>query len=177
MNTKLRYAFALCALLAACSGSSASDDSPSSTSSFVAFANDFKGYHSWQSFDVSAEAKEKGIHDGTVIEYVNQLPASGSTEYPLGTLVVKEAIGGAMGNALFAMARRGGNYNSTGVRGWEWFELENLATEDDSVKIIWRGFGPPIGEEYGGDPNSTCNTCHKKCVDAVCSTPLALENF
>lgn len=177
MTNNLRYAFASCALLAACSGSPAGEDNPSSTTSFVAFADDFKGYHSWQSFDVSAEANEKGIHDGTVIEYVNQLPPTGSTEYPLATLVVKEATGGAMGHALFAMARRGGNYNSTGARGWEWFELENLTGDEDAVKIVWRGFGPPIGEEYGGDPNSTCNTCHKKCVDAVCSTPLALENF
>jgi hypothetical protein len=165
----------VCALLLGCSGGSTPSE-PTGTS-FVAVADDYTGYHSWQSFDVSAEANTQGIHDGTVTEYVNALPPSGSTEFPLATLIVKEAIGGEMGHALFAMARRGGSFNSSGARGWEWFELENVGDADDRVKIVWRGFGPPLGEMYGGDPNSSCNTCHTKCADAVCSGPLNLTNF
>lgn len=176
MIAKLCPALVLSALLAACSGGG-SDEATTPGTSFVAFADDFRGYHSWQSFDVSAESNEEGIHDGTVLEYINALPPSGSTEFPLGTLIVKESTGGTMGPALFAMARRGGNFNSTGVRGWEWFELENVASGNDAVNIVWRGFGPPVGEAYGGDPNSTCNSCHKQCPDAVCSTPLSLQNL
>lgn len=176
MTFKLCHAIGLAsALLIACGGSPSSSDTTGT--SFVAVAEDFQGYHSWQSFDVSAEANTLGIHDGTVIEYVNSLPPSGSTEFPQATLIVKEAVGGAMGHALFAMSRRGGNFNSSGARGWEWFELENVGDANDNVKIVWRGFGPPLGEQYGGDPNSTCNTCHKQCADSVCSSPLQLTNF
>jgi hypothetical protein len=167
---------ALSALLSACGGSDA--EPQTSSTSFLAVAADFQGYRSWPSFDVTAEAVIVGIHDGsTVTEYVNTLPPSGLSEFPLGTLVVKEALGGTMTHELFAMARRGGNFNSTGVRGWEWFELVNLEDGKDSVKINWRGFGPPLGEMYGGDPNSTCNTCHKECAGAVCSSALQLSNF
>jgi len=177
MSRRSLVVFGLCALLSACSGSGASSEEPSSTS-FLAVAADFRGYRSWPAFDVSAEAVIVGIHDGsTVTEYVSALPPSGSTEFPLGTLIVKEAIGGTMEHELFAMARRGGNFNSTGARGWEWFELVNLEDGKDSVKINWRGFGPPLGEMYGGDPNSGCNMCHKACVDSVCATPVQLSNF
>ena len=174
----LRAAITTCfaGLLLACSGSGGASD-PTSTQ-FLAVVEDFNGYHSWPSFDVTGEAVVVGIHDGsTVTEYVNMLPPTGATEFPQGTLIVKEAIGGTMEHELFAMARRGGNFNSTGARGWEWFELVNLEDGKDSVKINWRGFGPPLGEMYGGDPNSTCNTCHKTCVDSVCATPVQLSNF
>ncbi|MGC4092559.1 MAG: hypothetical protein QM756_32705 [Polyangiaceae bacterium] len=165
-----------CSLLAACSGSGG--DAGTTATQFVPVAESFRGYHSWPSFDVTAEAVVVGIHDGsTVTAYMNQLPATGSAEFEQGTMIVKEAVGGTMEHELFAMARRGGNFNSVGAVGWEWFELENLADGNDGVKVVWRGFGPPIGEVYGGDPNSTCNTCHKACTGSVCSSPLQLANF
>ncbi|MFZ5893185.1 MAG: hypothetical protein ACOY0T_19150 [Myxococcota bacterium] len=167
---------AVAAVLAACGGGS-SEEPSTTANSFVAVSESFRGYHSWTSFDVSAEASALGIHDGSVIEYVNTLPPTGSTEFPLATIIVKEATGGTVPHELFAMVRRGGNFNATGARGWEWFELENLTDGNDGVKIVWRGFGPPIGEEYGGDAEGGCNGCHTACADAVCSTPLQLANF
>jgi hypothetical protein len=147
-------------------------------STYLAFAQSFRGYHDWPSYDVTEDADLVGIHDGSVVtEYINRLPPSGSLEFPIGTLVVKEATGGTIEHEIFAMAKRGGGFNTTAT-GWEWFELENLDCADDRVKLIWRGVGPPIGETYGGDPNGGCNSCHAECGnDAVCAKALQLDTF
>lgn len=144
----------------------------------LAFAQDFAGYHSWPSFDTSQDAELVGIHDGSVInEYINRLPESGSAQFPVGTLIVKEATGGTIPHEIFAMGKRGGSYNPD-TPGWEWFELENIESAGDKVKVIWRGFGPPLGENYGGDPNAGCNSCHTECGnDGVCAKALQLLDF
>ena len=158
--------------LAGCSGAG---EEPASDQKdvFVAFAADFKGFRSWQAFDVTEDADLVGIHDGsTVMEYVNAMPPAGSESFPVGTIIVKEATVGTLAHEMFAMVNRGGGYNS-GAPGWEWFELESTGAED--VVIVWRGVGPPSGENYGGDPNAGCNTCHVDCGnDAVCAKALAL---
>jgi hypothetical protein len=175
-------AVALLAILAAsCGGGSGSANGAGGAGDgtpFLAFGKDFQGYHGWASFDVTDDADLAGIHDGsTVIEYVNQLPASGLSEFPQKTIIVKEATGGTIAHELFAMVKRGGGFNAA-LPGWEWFELENLDDGTDSVKIVWHGFGPPKGDMYGGDSGSGCNTCHLACGnDGVCATPLNLSNF
>lgn len=164
--------------------SSCGDSNPDASSAalppepFLAFADDFRGYHDWTHYDVTDDADLVGIHDGsTVLEYINHLPPSGSTQFPVGTIIVKEATGGTQAHELFAMVKRGGGYNA-GAPGWEWFEVQNLDNGCDGVRIVWRGVGPPAGETYGGDPNAGCNTCHTDCGnDAVCAKPLNLANF
>ena len=153
-------------------------DAATPPSVFVAFAADFRGYHSWPSFDTSEDADLVGIHDGSVVtEYIRRAPPSGSSEFPVASLIVKEATGGTIPHEIFAMAKRGGGFNS-GAPGWEWFELENLDCPDDRVKVIWRGVGPPLGENYGGDPNAGCNSCHTDCGnDGVCAKALSLAGF
>ena len=146
---------------------------------FLATAEDFRGYHGYPSFDVTGEGGPLGIHDGSVIsEYINRVPPSGAGAFPIGTLIVKEATGGTAAHELFAMVKRGGGFNS-GAPGWEWFELQNLDDGRDGVKILWRGFGPPVGEGYGGDPEGGCNSCHGACSanDSVCSSALQLRSF
>jgi hypothetical protein len=145
---------------------------------FVAVAKDFRGFHSWDSYDVTAGAALAGIHDGsTVTEYLVEAPPHGSKEWPIGTIIVKEATGGTIAHELFAMVKRGGNFND-GAPGWEWFDLSATNDGKDSVTVVWRGFGPPAGDTYGGDANAGCNTCHTACGnDAVCAKPLALSNF
>ena len=170
----------LCAILlaaAACSSDGGGEEPQDTSEIFLAATRDFNGYHGWPGHDVTDEATLIGIHDlSTVIAYLNQAPEPGSTEFPLGTVIVKEATGGSEEHQLFAMAKRGGGFNS-GAPGWEWFELENLDEAKDTVKIVWRGFGPPLGEEYGGDAKGGCNSCHGKCPDSVCSKALALDQF
>jgi hypothetical protein len=142
---------------------------------FLAFASDFCGYHSWKHYDTTGGAALVGIHDGSAVtEYINRLPPSGSTTFPVGTIIVKEATGGTQAHELFAMVKRGGGFNP-GASGWEWFDLKN---QGDGAMIVWHGFGPPAGDTYGGDATAGCNTCHTDCGnDGVCAKPLALTNF
>jgi hypothetical protein len=164
-----------------CAGGGAPEPSDGTAGVFVAFAEDFRGYHSWKSFDTTGGAPDAGIHDGSkVTEYIKALPPHGSKVFPVGTIIVKEATGGTIAHELFTMVKRGGGFNSTppGAANWEWLELANVDDGNDGVKIVWRGFGPPANEPYGGDVNAGCNTCHVACGnDAVCAKPLALTNF
>lgn len=166
---------------ASCGGGGGSTDASGGADGntpFIAFGKDFQGYHGWTGYNVTNDAELAGIHDGsTVIEYLNHAPPSGLSEFPLGTIIVKEATGGTIPHELFAMVKRGGGFNPA-LPGWEWFELQNLDDGSDGVQIIWHGFGPPSGDTYGGDAGSGCNTCHLACGnDGVCATPLNLANF
>jgi hypothetical protein len=184
-NISKKLALSLFALFAlACSNSSGSGNAGMSNDSgvFIAFGSDFQDFHNWQSFDVTADAAS-GTGAGTVhpdamlIEYLNKAPPSGSTTFPVGTIIVKEGTDGdVIGRQYFAMVKRGGGENADGAVGWEWFELRNLP--DGSVGIVWRGVGPPAGEVYGGDPNAGCNTCHVACGnDSVCAKAVQLAQF
>ena len=162
----------------ACASGPTSKDGGTQSDAFIAFSADFAGFHDWQSFDVTKDAAPGTIHpDAMLIEYLNKPPPSGSTEFPVGTIIVKEGTDGdPTTRQFFAMAKRGANWNVDGATGWEWFELRNAA--NGGVGIVWRGVGPPAGEVYGGDPNAGCNTCHVQCGnDAVCAKAVQLAQF
>jgi hypothetical protein len=127
---------------------------------FLAFASSFKDFRTWESFPVD-EVDDATVHTtGPRVEYLNERPDDGSSAFPVRTIIVKEFTEGALADRkVFAMVKRGGDYNLKGAAGWEWFELQNL--DDSTVDIVWRGVGPPVGEKYGGDPNASCNSCHK----------------
>jgi hypothetical protein len=171
-----------CAALAlfgtACGSPSAAEQGASHGGNFIAFAADFFDYHAWQSFDVTKDAAPGTIHpDAKLIEYLNKPPPGQSSEFPVGTIIVKEGTDGdPLARQFFAMAKRGPNWNVGGATGWEWFELRNTAA--GGVMIVWRGVGPPAGEVYGGDANAGCNTCHVQCGnDAVCAKAVQLAQF
>jgi len=150
--------------LAGCNGASDGDSTPGDT--FIAFATNFYGYRTWtKSVVEDTGATPASTHlSGTRIVYVNQVPPSGSAEFPVGTIIVKELGEGAIGDRqVFAMVKRGGGYNQNGATNWEWFELQNI--DEEKVKIVWHGVGPPAGEKYGGDPNGGCNGCHGGAAD------------
>ncbi len=158
---------ALAAVPLAC----ATDDPAPASDTFIAFSSSFEGFRSWPSFDSEGPmpGTEPDIILGPRIEFINQLPPSGSTEFPVGTIVV-EAMDG--NDQILAAVKRGGGYN--GGLDWEWFEL----TENPTA-IVWRGLGPPNGESYGGDVNG-CNNCHSQCGadnDLRCSPHLQLSSF
>src|SRR5262249_15546667 len=126
-----------------------------------AFERDFQGFHQWESFVVEEGGAQSMTHlAGPRRDYLNRRPPAGSTTFPVGTVIVKELEAAAtlVDRQIFAMVKRGGEYNSAGAAGWEWFELKNRA--NGSVQIVWRGVGPPSGERYGGDPTGGCNPCH-----------------
>jgi hypothetical protein len=162
-----RHALAFALAVVGCSGGSA----PPVTGDFVAQNADFKGYQSWTSFTIDDGLAAGSTHvAGKRTIYINQLPPADATEFPVGTIIVKET---AVDGKIFARAKRGGDYNATGATGWEWFEL---ATKMGVTGLAWRGKGPPSGEVYGGDPNAGCNPCHKIAVnnDAVLTPALML---
>ena len=153
--------------LAACGGPV--EPSADAGELFIAFQATFEGYQSWPSKAVDGHQQGSTHLAGPRTVYVNAMPAAGSTEFPVGTAIVKEMNDGSA--QVFAMVKRGGNYNPTGALNWEWFELKSVG---GTLRINWRGVGPPAGEMYGGDANGGCNGCHLSHADNdfVSSLPL-----
>jgi hypothetical protein len=165
---RLALALAIAAITAACGGAGGGGE----TETFLAFSTTFAPFRSWPSFH-SDGPPDDGTFTPDVLgprtQYVNQLPPRGSTEFPVGTVVVEAREN--EGHKIFAGVKRGGGFNSGGAADWEWFELS-----EGPVTIVWRGVGPPLGDTYGGDPNGGCNACHARCAanDYVCSPQLSL---
>lgn len=160
------------ALLAACSGGG---EAPAKGDVFIAFSSTFADYKTWT--HVHSDGPAPGTQPDSVLgpreQYINEVPPPGSTEFPIGTIIVEDRT---TTGVTFAGVKRGGNYNASGAVNWEWFELVTTP----SVAIKWRGVGPPAGEQYGGDPDGGCNSCHAQCGatnDYVCSPYLQLASF
>jgi hypothetical protein len=187
-----RLALVLAPLCVGC-GAAGAGASPGGT--FTAFATDFEGFHAWPSAPATPASTlpavdggdgvdggalgDGGIHALPLTVYWKQAPPAGSAVFPVGTIIAKETAEAApTARKIFAMVKRGGNFNPTGAIDWEWFELQNTA--DGGVVINWRGYGPPSGSSdiYGGDP-TICNTCHLIAArnDDVWSSALQLTNF
>ena len=147
---------------------------------YVALARDFQDFRSWGSLDLGERPAQGETHDeGSLRAFVNALPPPGSTQFPVGTIIVKENLAQRPRSSEeprkhFAMVKRGANFNALGARGWEWFEL---VEGPRGVAINWRGLGAPDGEGYGGDPLGTCNSCHQMAAgnDFVLSEALTLR--
>ncbi len=156
------------AALASCGSSDAApsaDTAGATSATYLAFGDAFQGFRSWESFKVPADsAAATGVHtSGPRTEYLKSRPAKGSTSFPVGTIIVKQFDDERSDGQIFAMVKRGGDYNAAGASGWEWFELQNAS--DGTTAILWRGVGPPSGEKYGGDPSGGCNSCHGTARD------------
>jgi hypothetical protein len=147
-------------LAAAGAGAAACTPGPSDDRPFVAWNSDFKGYKNWASISLDNPNAGGSTHvAGKRTIYINHEPPAGASQFPVGTIIVKET---AADGKIFARAKVGGTYNDTGAVGWEWYELQTTR----GVTIIgWEGKGPRSSESYGGDPNVGCNTCHKLAVD------------
>ena len=192
----ISYGGFLSILLTALAGCGSSSDSGGSLSScdgekgsvsggvFLAYCPDFQNFRSWEAFPLPDTGAVGSVHlAGPKTEYLNRRPAKGDgggalTEFPPGTIIVKELeTGPIQDRKVFGMVKRGGDYNSAGAPGWEWFELQNTASGSVNT-IIWRGFGPPVTEQYGGDFTG-CAPCHagSKSNDYVQSPNLQLNKL
>ena len=196
---KLRPRFALRlsvgAALAGLAGCNAASSAGSDGGVFVAFATDFAGFHDWPSavampspslppVDAGGVGPDGGATDGGVhpvpeTEYwkIPSTPTGGV--FPLRTIIVKETNeADPTARQVFAIVKRGGDFNPTGAVNWEWYELKNNA--DGTVVVSWQGFGPPSGSAdiYGGNP-AVCNNCHVKAAanDYVWSAALQLSSL
>ncbi len=128
---------------------------------FIAEASDFTGFHAWRSFYIDDNLAPGDSHiNGPRHVFINHVPPEGSTQFPVGTIIVKETDppGPVTGRTVFASVKRGGNFDPTGDRNWEWFSLQNLANGTES--ILWRGAGPSSGGVYGNAALGGCNACH-----------------
>jgi hypothetical protein len=123
-----------------------------SSGSPIALASDFQSYETWESVVLPAVDGGTAHSSEARTVFIKQRPPAGSTEFPVGTLIVKQ-----MQFNTLAMGKRGGSYNANGAKGWEWFDLERHSS--GAVVIAWRGLGPPLGEAYGKS-SATCNDCH-----------------
>lgn len=144
--------------------------------SFVAFERHFQGFREWDSGSFEELPARGQTHFAGQQRYFISAPARAGREFPVGTVIVKQAeLQARPEGQLFAMVKRGGRYNAAGALGWEWFELAER--DDQSVAIKWRGVGAPSGESYGSDPHGSCNSCHvdAKANDFVKSPALALR--
>jgi hypothetical protein len=173
--------FALVVMVAAACGGGGEEPPGDGQTSFIAVASTFAPFRDWPSFH-----SDGPVDDGTFspdvlgprTQYINKLPPTGATEFPVGTVIVEARENAGM--KIFAGVKRGLNFNTEGARNWEWFELVEDQATATKVQIFWRGVGPPLGDTYGGDPNGTCNTCHVKCGstnDYICSSKLRLASF
>jgi hypothetical protein len=167
MGCRITLFAALAGLIGCGAAPSPSDDA----GIFLAVASDFAGFTSWTSQTVDTEVVSGASHvSGRRTVYINALPPSGAAEFPVGTLIVKVT---ETDGKIFARAKRGGDFNKSGARNWEWFELEEGSA---GLSVRWHGWGPPAGEMYGGDAGGACNGCHVAAVDNdyVMSSWLAL---
>ena len=143
---------------------------------FVAFTDSFAGFMSWPSFYLGEVPPTTNEMPGPRTVYINKLPPHGSKTFPVGTVIVKAIqIGEPKTWQIFAMAKRGADFNALGAVGWEWFEL---SLQFDALNILWRGNAPPSGMGYGGGVSGgVCNTCHggAKANDFVQDTFLQLS--
>jgi hypothetical protein len=152
-------------------------------SRFVAQAGDFAGFCKWSSAPATpAKATPIGIHGlGPMTVYWREAPPHGASEFPVGTLILKESEETtATDRIVFAMAkreRRGTGYNTGGADGWEWFSLQDNG--DCTVSILWRGPTPPVLTTYSDLLVGDCNGCHAKIAesDYVWDTALQLSSF
>ncbi len=141
--------------VASCGDDVATAERPADDAEFIAFERDFQGFQGWRKVDLGTR-DDASIHTGgTRISFVNAALPPGSTVAPKGGIIVKVTGIDTAERRVFAMAKRGGTYNASGARGWEWFELDDSG---DVPRISWRGLGPPNGETYAG--GTECNTCH-----------------
>jgi hypothetical protein len=169
-----RHGWQLAFLLAACSQASPSaGPSPEDTAPFIAMASDFDGFRTWPSIAITTDIAPGDTHlNGPRHVFYNHAPPKGARQFPVGTILVKETDPGPITQrTVFAMVKRGGDYDPTGDVNWEWFALANQA--NGTEVIIWRGPGP-AGGAYGNGPLGGCDACHgsAKSTDYVLTPQL-----
>ncbi len=133
----------------------AADPPPATSGEFIAFERDFAGFQGWRKVDLGVSDGLSGHTPGGRVAYVSASLPAGTRVAPRGGIIVHVTGIDTETRRVFAMAKRGGDYNAAGARGWEWFELDDSS---DPPRIVWRGLGPPNGESYAG--STECNTCH-----------------
>lgn len=184
-NLRCALGFLLLSFGAGCLDSEGAESTEET--SFIAVQQDFADFATWDSFEIEldgAEGTRAHSGDGPLMGYINQLPPAESTEFPVGTILVKTVEAGAPQDwTIQVMVKRGGNFNALGALGWEYLDLEINA--ENTPVILWRGEAPPSGHGYealGGTETEIeldCNSCHAVHPekDYVLSDELSLQEL
>jgi hypothetical protein len=134
---------------------------------FIALDSDFASFRGWTRVALGSDPLP-GHPAGPRFGYLNRAAPKGATAYPVGTMIVKsiELVGSDAAEwDLFAMAKRGGNFNPEGAVGWEFFRLRIIG---DTPHILTRGLSA-IDPDDGGSGYfdglsgafvNMCNGCH-----------------
>lgn len=151
----------ICLLLVAVAGAGCGSGSdPSTQAEIVAQQGDFAEFRTWKTLYLGDRALP-GHPPGPRYGYVKPPGACGATGYPVGSILVKAVQPPDQPVQLFAMAKRGGSYNPSGAKGWEFFVLR--LDQNDAPVILGRGIDPanPDNPDAGGYfAGLTCNVCH-----------------
>jgi hypothetical protein len=178
-----RWSLAL-ALLVGAAACSEGNHGADAGVTFIALERDFTGYQSWLSMSLPhQELADITEPMGPRFGFLNRRPPAGASEYPVGTIIVKEIRDQAdpLTWPRFAMAKRALDYNSGGAVGWEFFLLRIDA--NGAPYITSRGLAPNVdGFDGGGDSYTPggaaggCNICHGEQAfaghDHIISQPL-----
>lgn len=154
---------------------------------FIAVPRDFCGFRDWMAFELRDVTMHAGV-SGKVVVYLKQLPPTGATSFPVGSMVVKTVEAGEQsGWEVHAMVKRGAGFNARGALGWEYFDL---GLDDDCTPTVhWRGDHAPRDHGYKSLPGLEqetgatvdCNSCHGAAGarenDAILSKPLRLGDL
>ncbi len=94
----------------------------------VATLEDFVSYKSWALVGENTGASMANGHTAAAIRRTYKMPATASPyleagEYPVGTILTKEIIVDGEVTTIYAMVKRGGNYNPE-HGDWQWFIVE-----------------------------------------------------
>jgi len=77
-------------LLVACGGTT-NDGSGTETGAFIAFTPDFFPFRTWEAFDLPDSGAQGSVHlAGPKTCYLKERPPPASTQFPVGTIIVKE---------------------------------------------------------------------------------------
>jgi hypothetical protein len=164
---------------------------PSTIGCYVAYAAPFTDFRTWPSNHIEAGADlGDGTHPaGPRTEYLAPLAsAEAGTDdasadasanpsgFPQGAIIVMETeTNDPTTHHVFAMVKRGCNFNPTGATGWEWFELSPGQIGQGKENILWRGTAPPSDKMY-----ADCNNCHATACasnDSVCTKAFTSQSF
>jgi hypothetical protein len=130
---------------------------------FIAEQSNFADFLSWESFDNGLATPNTGHPLGEEWLFRNEKPSGG--KYPVGAILMKEiqVMPELSTWQLFAMAKRGDNYNAGGATDWEFF---TLALDTQMQPLILTSGENPVDPNstisgYGtGVDGVTCNRCH-----------------
>lgn len=153
------------------------------TRPFLAREEDFFQFTRWHHFELG-DIMIGGHPAGVRRVFLNRPPLRrNEREFPRGTMIVHAVERGHTPSRweLFAMVKRGGNYNHDGARGWEYFILSS--DDEGRVAILSRGIRPTTGHESAYATTDVgprgCNACHgtedTRDTDSLLSDPLRRE--